>query len=261
MASSRRQQRDPRLLVEREIIGARRHLLQEFGHRALMHVGILPQVEAGQVEAETVRSAAQVAQAATGQNARAVLDQRVVDKVQVGLEGRRRGIGRDLGGRSAPLQRSRRGAQARGDVGEGEAIRLLPADQAAIGRGIHQGDETGGNFHQPPGQGEFPGKGLHLLFIEAQHPVPLEGDGLPQDGSGDKGIAVPVAANPAADAQEGRHLRLRRLGIELGQLILDGTEQAGYLLQEGIIIVGEAVHHLVRDRQLDPAQQRRSARA
>ena len=58
------QQRDARLLVEREIVDAGRRRGEEFGDGALVHVGILAQIERREMEAEHVDGAAQRAQAA-----------------------------------------------------------------------------------------------------------------------------------------------------------------------------------------------------
>ena len=70
--SSRAQQRDARVLVEREIFEAGIGGGEQFGDGALVHVGVLPEVERREVEAEHVDGAAQRPQPAAGEDRAAV---------------------------------------------------------------------------------------------------------------------------------------------------------------------------------------------
>jgi hypothetical protein len=63
------QQRDAGVLVQRQVVDAGARDRQQFGHGALMHVGVLPQVERRQVEAEDGTGMAQAAQAAAPEQA------------------------------------------------------------------------------------------------------------------------------------------------------------------------------------------------
>jgi hypothetical protein len=46
---------------------------------------------------------------------------------------------------------------------------------------------------------------VELFEMVAQRPLALQGERLARDVGRDEGIAVPVAADPAAHAQERRH--------------------------------------------------------
>ena len=81
-----RQQRDPRLLAEREIGHAGHRGIDQFGDGALMHGGILPHVEPGQMEAEAVHRATQQPQPPARDHPRIVGDQRTVEHVEIGLQ-------------------------------------------------------------------------------------------------------------------------------------------------------------------------------
>src|SRR5215469_2880581 len=59
---------------------------EQLGNRALMHGGILPQIDGREMEAETVDRAAQMTQATACQNGRSIRDQRLVNDVEIRLE-------------------------------------------------------------------------------------------------------------------------------------------------------------------------------
>ena len=70
--------------------------IQQLGDGALVHVGVLPHVEPGEMEAEAVDGAAQQPQPAAGDDAGTVGDQRAVEHVEIGPELGDAGIGRRL---------------------------------------------------------------------------------------------------------------------------------------------------------------------
>ena len=85
---------------------------------------------------------------------------------------------------------------------------------------------------------------------------------------GDEGVAVAVAADPAAHAQEGRQLGAVPGRVAVGELVLEGGVEARQLAQEGVVVIREAVRHLVdhlepgaaQDAGLPEGQDRRGAR-
>ena len=81
--------RDPRLFVQRQIGHPRHSRVDQFRDRALVHVGILPHVEACQVKAETIHGPTQVPQPSARDHARVVRYQRAVEDIEIGLELRR----------------------------------------------------------------------------------------------------------------------------------------------------------------------------
>ena len=67
---------DPRILIQAEIIRPRRHRLEQFGDRALMHLGILPQIERRQTPAKNPHGAEQTTEPAMGEQRRTMQMQR-----------------------------------------------------------------------------------------------------------------------------------------------------------------------------------------
>ena len=127
VAQFARQQRHPRLLAQRQIGHAGHRRVEQFGHRALMHGGILPHVEAGEMEAETIHGAAQQPQPAARDHAGIVRDQRAVENVEIGLELLRRCIGRGLADRRPRWFRPRASTRSRPAA---HRCRTPPADRA-----------------------------------------------------------------------------------------------------------------------------------
>ena len=69
IAQLARELRDPRVLAQRQIGRAGHRRVEQFGDGALVHGGVLPHVEAGEMEAETIRRAAQQPQPAARDHA------------------------------------------------------------------------------------------------------------------------------------------------------------------------------------------------
>ena len=90
------QQRHPRRLVQREVIGFDPGHRQQLGHDALVHVGILAQVERGEMEAECLNRAHQPVEPGAPACAEPGAQLR-----EIGAEGGRIGIGFGLGPRRA----------------------------------------------------------------------------------------------------------------------------------------------------------------
>ena len=80
------QQRDARLLVELEVFGPRHGGGEQFGDAALVNVGILPQIQRREMEAEQVDRAPQRPQTAARENRAAVGLQRMRDHGEIGAE-------------------------------------------------------------------------------------------------------------------------------------------------------------------------------
>jgi hypothetical protein len=91
---------------------------------------------------------------------------------------------------------------------------------------------------------------VHLGEVEAQRHLGLAGQGVAQRRRADVGVAVAVAADPVAHAQEGRD-------AVAGQGALDVAVQARDLAQEGHWVVAQRVFDLVGHRQLGGAQHAR----
>ena len=125
--SSRRRSSTRSASLSRPIVEARRGGRQDFRHRALVHVGILPEVDRGEMEAEHVEGAPQRPQPTAGDDRAAVRPQRGVDHVEIGREFLDASVGRRVADRLA--ERHHMVELARGP---GEA-RIHAGDRAPVG--------------------------------------------------------------------------------------------------------------------------------
>ena len=135
------QQRDAIVLRQGAIVCARRVRFQQFGNRALVNSGVLPHVEACQMEAETIDRAAQQPQTPAGDHAGPVGNERAIDDIEIGLEFGHAGIGRGLADRRPArlhAQQMGRCREPRVDTGYGAAIWLAAAMRRLIGRAFRQ---------------------------------------------------------------------------------------------------------------------------
>lgn len=88
------QQLHPLVLGQRPVARVHARPGQQLGHHFLVHVGVLPHVQATQVKPEEPHAFSQQGQAVVGQQCAAVRAQRRVDGVEVGPQFGRRGVRR-----------------------------------------------------------------------------------------------------------------------------------------------------------------------
>jgi hypothetical protein len=79
--------------------------------------------------------------------------------------------------------------------------------------------------------------------------------GLAQYVGRNERVAVAVAADPAAHAQEGGDLGLVPGRVECRERVFEGSVEARQFAQEGGAVVGDPVLDLVKDGELRPAQE------
>ena len=84
-----RQQLDPLRLGQRRVVGVHPGPRQQLGDDLLVHIGVLPHVQAGQMKTEDAHGFPQPRQPVVGQHRAAVGAQRRVDDVEVGQQLRR----------------------------------------------------------------------------------------------------------------------------------------------------------------------------
>ena len=96
---------------------------------------------------------------------------------------------------------------------------------------------------------------MQLVEIEAQRPLALHGERLCRHVGRDEGIAVAVAADPAAHAQEGRHVEVPPGRVDAAEPILEVGVEDRQRVQEGVVVVGETVGDLVDHPQARAAHQ------
>ena len=115
---------------------------EQLADRALMHRGILPQIDAREMEAESVGCATQAAQPTARERRRAVGRERMIKNAEVGNElgslGVRRRLTEGVARRLSLLERPRRRREARIDTGDSPTIRLAAALRRAIRRALRQ---------------------------------------------------------------------------------------------------------------------------
>src|SRR5262249_52638490 len=148
-----------------------------------MHVRILPQVDAGEVEAENADGAAQPFQPPAGKLGGAVDDQRTMERAQIVEKGCRRGI--RLRRRRAPLRlRHAELAHGRGETRietrDRAAIRLLLTMRGAVGRALREPFHLVGYVDKATVERQLGAERVQLLEIEAERPLALHAQGLAQ---------------------------------------------------------------------------------
>ncbi len=191
---------DTLLLAQFEVVAADVGVGQQFGDHALVHVGVLAQVECRQVEAEHARGVAQPAQAAARDQRRLVTDQRVVDHVEVAHElfGVAVGVGVTdrLPQRLVLVQRARGDRQAGVDAGQRAAVQLVLAVRRLVRRGGGQYAQFVADVVQQRGRRQVGVEDVYLGQVVIERLGRLHAQRRAQHVGGDEGVAIAVAADP-----------------------------------------------------------------
>ena len=195
-------------LVEGEVIAAGPRLGQELGHHPFVHRGVLAKVEAGQVEAEHTYRADQVWQRPVGEGLGVRLQKRRLQDLQIGDQLVRRGVGPGCGGRRpgrrAAGERLEGGREPGVHGGQRAAVGLSGAGGMDVPEALGQGGQLRRRRGEVLRQRKADAQPADLLEVVAEHGLGLAGQRAQQHLAGDVGVAVAVAADPAAQAQEAR---------------------------------------------------------
>ena len=232
------QQVDARFLAQRQIGHSGDRRIEQFRHRALMHRRILPDIEPGEMEAETIHGPAQRPQAPARNHARIVRDQRTVEHVEIGLEFLHARIGRGLADRTPgrlDLELHRRRRQPGIDAGHRETIRFAASMRRGVGRAPGQCTQFFGDVGKMRRQRQFGAERVQLLQIEVHHPARLQPQGAAHHVGRDERVAVAVAADPASHGQE-RGQFARRAALLLVQPVFQRAMQPRHLMQERVVV-------------------------
>ena len=249
---------DTLLFIEVQIDEARLGAGEQFAHDALMHVGILAQVERRQRKAEHLDGAAQLAQPATGQRAQAIADERMLDHVQVGQQLSCRGIRLHAVGLLALTRKHHaRGFQPCMDAVQGAAVGLVDAVRRGIGRAFGQRAQRLAAGIEYLRQGQLRCELAQFTEVKIEHLVGLRLQGAAQDVGRDEGVAVAVAAYPAADFHEIGQFRIFPAGIALGQHGFQRGIQFRQFAQDRVVVERQAIGHFIHDGQFARTQQTR----
>lgn len=209
------------------------------------------------MEAEAVHRAAQQPQPAAGDDAGVVGDQRAVQHVEIGLQLLDAGVRRRFADRPAcdlDLQHFGRCGEPGIDAGHRETIRLAASVRRGVRRALRQGAQLLRDVGEMRCDRQLGAEHVQLVQIELHHPARLQPQRAAHDVGGDEGVAVTVAADPAAHAQERGELAGGLCAVLL-QPVLERVYKPRHLAQEGVVVEGQAVGDLVEHGQLGPAQQ------
>ncbi len=176
-----------------------------------MDAGVLADVEGLEVEAVGADFEEERVDEEVGEALAAVLDEAVAEDGEIAEEiggagvGHERGVGRE---RDAGL---RRGAQAHHDAGEEQAGALVGealfegvlAGGAELGEvGVEEGFDLGGDGDLLGGAAELLEDVLQAAAVVAEEQGVGHGEGVAGGLRGDEGVAVAVATDPGAEADE-----------------------------------------------------------
>ena len=170
-----------------------------------MHIGVLPEVETGQVKPEDVHGFPQPGQPVVGQHRAAVSAQGSIDDVEVGQQ-----LGRRLVALQAEVEfmfglavedLGRCCGEAPMDDTQRAAVRLVGAGRLVAQ--IGQCGQLVADLHQPRGHRQFLFERGDFDEVVLQRGVGGATRRQPDHLGGDVGIAVAVAADPRAGAQDG----------------------------------------------------------
>ena len=249
------EQRDPRVLIHRHVAGARDRGVDQLGDGALMNGGVLPDVERGEMEAKAIDRAPQPPQPAARDHRAAIGDERMMHHVEVGFELGGVGIRLRLCHRRADVIDAEPlcgGREPRIDAGHRQPIRLGAAMRRGVGRGFGQRAQLIRNAGEIGGNRQFQAKRLQLGEIVPERACALHLHRAAHHLGSDERIAVAVAADPAAHAQERGQLAC--LAIILREFVFEHAIEPRQLAQKRIVVERQPVADFVKHGELGPPQ-------
>ncbi len=205
------------------------------------------------MEAEHIHGATERPQAPSGDDRPAVRPERRVDHVEIGGELPDRRIGRRIDDRMAQRHDVIEVARGRGEAGvhagDRAAVGLFaPGEQFVVGA-VGERGEFGADLGEARGERQFAAKLVQFVEVVGERAGALAPHGFVEHLGGHVRVAVAVAADPRADAQEGRHARPAPAGVEHAEGVLDLAIEPRQLVEEGVVVIGEAVGDFVDDEQ------------
>ncbi len=201
------QKRHACILIETRVIGFDARYAEQIGNDPRVHVGVLPQVQGGQVKPATVHGPDQAPESSPcGQESCTTLGQRMRDLHQIGAQlfGTRvrfsryaRAAGRRMAG-NLLVGRGQAGVA----TGERAAVGLVASRRIGIAAALSQFLDLGGRGGQLRRDGQFRAQCVQLIQVVVERRPGGLGQGQAQGVGSDIGIAIPIAANPASEPQE-----------------------------------------------------------
>ena len=230
------EQRDAVILAERPVVEPRRRGGDDLGDRSLVYVRILPEIDGREMKAENVDRALQRAQPPARQIAPpcAFSDRAIVSRSAANSSSRIRSRVRNrLAQRYHMIEIAGGLGEARIDAGDGPPIGFVAPGTANRRRGPRARPVPRSRARERL-RGQFTAELVQFVEIPGERAGALLADRLVQDIRGHERIAIPVPADPGADAQErGDRLfaALSSIGVEP---VLDRAGEARQFAEEGV---------------------------
>ena len=236
--------------------------LEQFGDHRFVDVRALPQVDAGEVEAEHFGGTRERRQTRARQRRAVMLGERIDQHMQVARE--RVGVlvrlrahrGRAAAGaaqrhRAFAEPHARACREPRIDADQRTAIRLIDAVRRLVRRRGGQFLHCIARARQQVRHRELGAELVHLLQIMFEDHRGLARDRFFQRRGGHVRVAVAVAANPAAHLEERRQTGVKTV---LDECRFDIRIQGGDFFEEGRAVVRQRVLDFIGHRQARVAQ-------
>ena len=238
------EQGHPLRFGERQIVALHAGAGEQFGDDAFVHGAVLPQVECREMEAERLHRADQAAEcSARRERSRPAVAQAASDADEVGAQRLRIGIrlARQPPGARRGLAGERlvRGGEARVDPRQGAAIGLVAAAFGGVAARFGEREDGRVDMGVAAGDRQLGTQRVERVEIMADHRLACEGKRAFERLRGDEGIAVAIAADPAARPHERGHALAERAIpplVEGGQRREEHVAQVG---QGGLDLVGD----------------------
>ena len=195
------------------VVEARDRGGEELGDGALVYVGVLPEIDRRQAEAEHVDRPLQRPQATPRQDRAAVGLERLGDGVEIGGELFDARVGRRVGQRMAErhdmIEVARGLGEARIHAGDGATVGLVAPIGGRVARPVGERVQFVANPNEAAGERKLAAELVQFVEIVVERARALEPRRLVEHAGGYVWVAVPVAADPGANAQEGGNGLLR----------------------------------------------------
>ncbi len=249
-------------LVERRVIRRVGPLAQHVGDRRGVDGGLLPDVEAGEREAEGAHEAQQVAQRPVGGILVPVADQRLPGELEVADELGLAAVGKLRSRSLDAVETGRDGGeallQALADDEELapvglvlEALRPVAGEALAAGVVVGEALQEGlAGRAEADGVAEQADELVHALGVLAQYRLVLQPHRHPRGGGGDVGVAVAVTADPGAEADDLGQLEAVEVRVPVvgaTDALLEAAVDLHHRVEQALVEEVEAVADLVAD--------------
>ena len=222
---------------------------EQLGDRLLVHRRVLAQVEPAQVEPEQLDVAAHRFDERGRHRRRAVAGERGGHHVEVAHQVGRRVVrvalvAEDRRGHTADRQPRRR-REAPLHAAQRAPVGLVRPERRVVARRVGEVDQRDRRVHQPGRHRQLDGQRSEGVEVVGEGDRRLPVEGVPDHVGGDERVAVTVAADPGAHADDRRQRVRRQLGPAPHQLAPGIGLQRADRREEREVVVAERLVDLV----------------